>query len=49
MLRRTVLAGAGSAAFLSLAGTRAARADTLDEVKGVYRVWAERKEEDAKP
>jgi hypothetical protein len=23
--------------------------DTLDEVKGVYRVWAERKEEDAKP
>ena len=33
MLRRTVLAGAGSAAFLSLAGTRAARADTLDEVK----------------
>jgi len=33
MLRRTVLAGAGSAAFLSLAGTRAARADTLNEVK----------------
>ncbi len=33
MLRRTVLAGAGSAAFLGLAGTRAARADTLDEVK----------------
>ena len=33
MLRRTVLTGAGSAALLGLAGTRAARADTLDEVK----------------
>jgi len=33
MLRRTVLAGAGSAAMLGLAGTRTARADTLDEVK----------------
>ena len=33
MLRRTVLTGAGSAALFGLAGTRAARADTLDEVK----------------
>jgi polar amino acid transport system substrate-binding protein len=33
MLRRTVLSGAGSAAFLGLAATRGARADTLDEVK----------------
>ncbi len=33
MLRRTVLTGAGSAALWGLAGTRAARADTLDEVK----------------
>jgi polar amino acid transport system substrate-binding protein len=33
MLRRTVLAGAGSAAMLGLAGARTARADTLDEVK----------------
>ena len=33
MLRRTVLTGAGSAALLGLAGTRPARADTLDEVK----------------
>lgn len=33
MLRRTVLTGAGSAALLGLAGTRAARADTLEEVK----------------
>ena len=33
MLRRTVLTGAGSAALLGLAGTRGARADTLDEVK----------------
>ncbi len=33
MLRRTVLTGAGSAALLGLAGTRIARADTLDEVK----------------
>jgi polar amino acid transport system substrate-binding protein len=33
MLRRTVLRGAGSAALLGLAGTRGARADTLDEVK----------------
>ena len=33
MLRRTALRGAGSAALLGLAGTRAARADALDEVK----------------
>jgi polar amino acid transport system substrate-binding protein len=33
MLRRTVLTGAGPAALWGLAGTRAARADTLDEVK----------------
>ena len=33
MLRRTVLTGAGSAALWGLAGTRAARADALDEVK----------------
>jgi polar amino acid transport system substrate-binding protein len=33
MLRRTVLTGAGSAALIGLAGTRAARADTLEEVK----------------
>ena len=33
MLRRTVLRGAGTAALLGLAGTRGARADTLDEVK----------------
>ncbi len=33
MLRRTVLTAAGSAALLGIAGTRAARADTLDEVK----------------
>jgi polar amino acid transport system substrate-binding protein len=33
MERRTLLAGAGSATLLSLAGTRRAYADTLDEVK----------------
>jgi polar amino acid transport system substrate-binding protein len=33
MLRRTVLTAAGSAALLGLAGTRAARADALDEAK----------------
>ncbi len=33
MLRRAVLRGAGSAALLGTSGTRAARADTLDEVK----------------
>jgi polar amino acid transport system substrate-binding protein len=33
MLRRTVLTGAGSAALIGLAGTRTARADTLEEVK----------------
>jgi polar amino acid transport system substrate-binding protein len=33
MLRRTVLTGVGSATLLGLAGTRTARADTLDEVK----------------
>src|ERR1700733_4513902 len=33
MLRRTVLTAAGSAALLGITGTRAARADTLDEVK----------------
>jgi polar amino acid transport system substrate-binding protein len=33
MLRRTVLAGAGAAAVAGLAGSRTARADTLDEVK----------------
>jgi polar amino acid transport system substrate-binding protein len=33
MLRRTVLTGVGSAALLGLAGTRPARADTLEEVK----------------